>query len=274
MSIRLVALDIDRTLLTDDRRVTEANLAALRGCVEKGVHLALCSGRDLPSTLAISEPIGLPFWLVIQNGSLGVTPEGEAFHTTSLPLAAAHKVLDVLERHRLCPVVYEMFPRAYHFWWQEGAQAAPGMLEFRTSHGGVAEIVKDIRPAIPGDVSHLEVYDEADRVMAAVVELEQNPDVVAISNLSASRPGNALMGIYPAGTSKEGTLERLVTTLGFTSHEVLAVGDNLNDVGMVRWAGTGVMVANGPAEALAAADWIAPTNNDSGVATAIERFVG
>ena len=273
MTIQLVALDLDRTLLDDNRCVSPENLNALRMCTKKGIHIAYCSGRDLPSTLAISEPIGLPCWLVIQNGSLGIDPDGNAFHTSSMGEKTTGKVFDVLERHRLAPVVYEMFPRAYHFWWQDGAQTAPGMLEFRTSHGGKPTIVSDIRTAVNGDVSHFEVYDAADRVLAAVTELKNNPDVIAISNMSASRPGNALMGIYPAGTSKEDTLEELVGTLGFTSNEVLAIGDNLNDVGMVRWAGTGVMVSNGPEEALKAADWIAPGNNDSGVAVAIEKFV-
>ena len=66
----------------------------------------------------------------------------------------------------------------------------------------------------------------------------------------------------------------VVNLLGITPAEVMAIGDNLNDIGMVRWAGIGVMVGNGPDQALAAADWVAPSNNESGVAAAIERFLG
>jgi len=274
MPIQLVAIDIDRTLLDDNRGVSEANLAALRRAQAKGAQIALCSGRDLPSTRAISQPMGLAFWLVIQNGSLVIDPAGRAVYTCSLSEATANRALDVLNRHGLGPVVYELYPRAQHVWWQEGARSAPGMLEFRREHGAVITVIKDIRSVLTKPVSHLEVFDSAERVLAADREFAADPEVVAITNLSSSQRGAALMGIYPAGTSKERALEQIARTLGITSAEVLAIGDNLNDIGMVRWAGMGVMVANGPEEARKAADWVAPSNNESGVAAAIERFVG
>jgi Cof subfamily protein (haloacid dehalogenase superfamily) len=273
MPVSLIAVDIDRTLLDDNRNIPGENREALDRARSSGIGIALCSGRDLPSTLAISEPMGIPCWLVIQNGSLVIDPDGTPVLISPMPGETVRGVLDVLERYSLAPVIYDLYPNARRFWWQIGAQAAPGMLKFRTDHGGEVIEVEDIRAAVTGQVSHLEVYDEADRVLGAVSELESNPNVVAISNMSASMPGNALMGIYPAGASKENALEIVVERLGITAADVLAIGDNLNDVGMVRWAGTGVMMANGPEEARKSADWIAPSNNDNGVARAIERFV-
>jgi len=273
MAIRLVAIDIDRTLLDDSRRVSERNLGALRRLGENRVEIALCSGRDLPSTTAISRPLGLSCWLVVQNGSLVVDPDGQAIYTCSLAPGIAAGALDALERHELAPVVYDLYPRAHHIWWQEGAKAAPGMLEFRVSHGAVVTSVRDIRSALTNPVSHLEAFDDAKKVLAADREFRDDPEVVAITNLSSSMKGAALMGIYPAGTAKERALGRVASELGISAAEVMAIGDNLNDIGMVRWAGVGVMVANGPEQALAAADWVAPTNNETGIAAAIERFV-
>ncbi len=273
MPVKLIALDLDRTLLDDDRQIPEANMDALRDAVDRGVAVALCSGRDLPSTLAIAEPMELSVWLVIQNGSLVINPAGEAIHTAPMSEGSTHRVLDVLEHHGLACVIYDLHPRAFDFWWQTGAQAPPGMLSFRTGHGARVTEVDNIRDVVTQPVSHVEAYDETERVLAAVEELSRDGEVIAIPTISASRKGNALLGIYAAGVSKEAALEHVIDELGITRGEVLAVGDNLNDVGMVRWAGIGVMVANGPEEALAAADWIAPSNNDAGVAAAVRRYV-
>lgn len=273
MPIRLVAIDIDRTLLDDTRRVSERNLTALRALGQQDITIALCSGRDLPSTRAISDPLGMQCWLVVQNGSLVIDPDGRAVYTCSLAPPVANRALEVLERHELACVVYELYPRAHHVWWQEGAKAAPGMLEFRVSHGAIVTTVRSIRSILTKPVSHLEVFDDAQKVLNADESFRADPEVVAITNLSSSQKGAALMGIYPVGTAKERALEQVVAALGILPADVMAVGDNLNDIGMVRWAGVGVMVGNAPQEALAAADWVAPTNNESGVAAAIERFV-
>lgn len=274
MAIRLVAIDIDRTLLDDNRQLSSANLEALFRAANRGVQIALCSGRDLPSTRAIADVIKLPLWLVVQNGSLVINPAGESVYTCSLEKGSALHAIAVLERYRLSPVVYEVYPRAHCMWWQNGARSAPGMVEFREQHGAIVTRVDDIRSVLPSRVSHLEVFDDADRVLSAERELASGQGVVAISNLSSSLKGSALMGVYPEGTAKERALESVAASLGISPEQVLAIGDNLNDVGMVRWAGIGVMVANGPEEARSAADWIAPSNIQDGVAAALERFVG
>ncbi|HQK22494.1 MAG TPA: HAD-IIB family hydrolase [Candidatus Latescibacteria bacterium] len=272
MAIRLVAIDIDRTLLNDRRELSPANERALRDLVERGISVALCSGRDLPSTQAISAPLGLPLWLVVQNGSLVIDPSGNAAYLCSMEKPTALAVLDILERHGLAPVVYEVYPRAHCLWWQTGARAAPGMIEFRTQHGAQVSHVEDIRSVLTPEVSHLEVFDDADRVVCAGQDFATLDEVVAITNMSSSVVGSALMGLYPRGTAKEEALARVCDVLRISRTEVLAIGDNLNDVGMVRWAGIGVMMANGPEEARLEADWVAPSNNENGVAVAVERF--
>jgi len=272
-AIRLIAIDLDRTLLDDHRALSDANLAALRAAHERDVAIAICSGRDVPATLAITRQIVLPCWLVVQNGSLVLGPDGGAILTCTLASAVARRIIDVLEAHGLIPVVYDLHPRSAHLWCQEGADAAPGVLEFRREHGAEIELVADIRSALAAEVSHVEVFGPREAVFAAVRDLDGDARLATIVNLSSSRRDSGLLGVYAAGTSKERALALVAAHLGVGAEAVLAIGDNLNDVGMVRWAGVGVMVANGPDAALAAADWVAPSNNESGVAAAIERFV-
>jgi hypothetical protein len=273
MTVKLVAVDIDRTLLDDQRRLSDENLSALDYCVKHDIAVALCSGRDLPSTLAVARPMGLPVWLVIQNGSLVLDPSGAAVYTCSLAPDVATAAVAVLERFDLAPVVYEVYPRAQSLWWQCGARSAPGMAEFRQRHGAEITYVEDIRSVLRQPVSHLEVFDDATLVFEAETELKSLPGVVPITNMSSSLKGAALMGIYPDGTAKEVALERLAGSLGLGAADVLAIGDNFNDVGMVKWAGMGVMMSNGPEEARKVAKWVAPSNNESGVAAAIRRYV-
>ncbi len=270
--VKLIAIDLDRTLLDDDRSISDANRSALGAARDRGIVLAVCSGRDLPATLAITRDLALPCWYIVQNGSLVLDPSGGEVSTTAFPIETAVRVMNVLERRSLPPVVYDVHPRSDHVWWQKDAEAAPGVLDFRLQHGSIVEFVEDIRSVLVQPVSHFEVFGTTDAILDAEREFALDPDTVALANVSSSRPDFAFMGIYAAGASKEAALEAVAGRLGIAAEQVLAVGDNLNDVGMVRWAGTGVMVANGPSEALAAADWVAPANNDSGIAAAVRRY--
>lgn len=272
-TVRLIALDMDRTLLSDDRRLSAANHNALTECVSRGITIAICSGRDLPATRAITDSFDFPLWLLIQNGSLVISPDGSAVRINTMTRTQAERVLSVLDEFGLPPVVYDVHPRSDHVWWQKDAYAAPGVLEFRRDHGSVIEFVDDMRTVLQADISHMEVFGTHTDIFGAAERFSQEPDVVTIANMSSSSPDKAFMGIYPSGTSKEAALENLCVELGISADEVMAIGDNLNDVGMVQWAGIGVMVANGPPQAREAADWIAPSNNESGVAAAIRRYV-
>ena len=271
--VDLIAIDLDRTLLDDQRGISDSNLAALRGAHDRGVPLAVCSGRDLPATLAITRQIGLPCWFVVQNGSLVLDPDGRDVLVLCFEPDVAGRVLDVLGRYELPPVVYDVHPRSERVWWQTDAEAAPGVLDFRREHGSEIVFVDDMRTVLRQPVSHFEVFGTRQAILDAAAEFNGGTEAVALANISSSRPDHAFMGIYASGTAKEIALAHVAERLGVPPERVLAIGDNLNDVGMVRWAGVGVMVANGPDEALAAADWVAPSNNDSGVAAAINRYL-
>ncbi len=271
-TMRLVAVDLDRTLLDDSRAISEKNREALYRSSADGVTIAICSGRDLPATRAVTRELSIPLWLLVQNGSLVIDPAGNAISVNRMAAELAHAALDVFDEHELAPVVYDVHPRSNRVWWQEGAQAAPGVLEFRTDHGTEVTFVSRMRDVVDSDVSHMEVFGTKRRIFDAQRKLTDIGNYSTLANISASRRDQAFMGAYSAGTSKESALAALAQRIGIDRAQVLAVGDNLNDVGMVRWAGVGAMVANGPEEARAAADWIAPSNNDDGVAEAIERY--
>jgi Cof subfamily protein (haloacid dehalogenase superfamily) len=271
--IDLIGIDLDRTLLDDLRQLSAANTRALLRCIDNGVTISICSGRDLPATRAITGTWEFPTWLLMQNGSLVMSPDGDAVEIRRFTRDQVNRVLNVLEKHHLAPVVYDVHPRSDHVWWQKDAKAAPGVLDFRRKHGTIIEMVDDVRSLLDSDISHMEVFGSQGEIFGAVEDFTNDAEVTTIPNISTSSPDKAFMGIYPAGVAKETALERLAERLGVGRERVLAIGDNLNDVGMVRWAGVGVMVENGPAEARKSADWIAPSNNESGVAAAIDRFV-
>jgi Cof subfamily protein (haloacid dehalogenase superfamily) len=271
--IDLIGIDLDRTLLDNRRQLSAANTHALQECIDNGLTIAVCSGRDLPATRAITGTWEFPTWLLMQNGSLVMSPDGDAVEIRRFTRGQADRVLNVLQKHKLAPVVYDVHPRSDHVWWQKDAVAAPGVLDFRREHGTIIEMVEDVRTLLDSEISHMEVFGSQAEIFDAVDEFSDDPEVSTIPNISTSSPDRAFMGIYPAGVAKEAALERLAERLNVDQDRVLAIGDNLNDVGMVLWAGVGVMVENGPAEARETADWIAPSNNESGVAAAIDRFV-
>jgi len=259
--VRLVASDLDGTLLRPDETVSERTRAALAAARDAGITVVLVSGRPPRSLGPIAERIGVGGIAICANGAL-VWDLDTGTMVDSSPLAAdlAARLVRTL-REAIPGVLFAVelegsFGREAG--WSDGLVAAPpAVLE--------ADALELIRgPVIKLLVRHpnLPFAEVAERARAAV-----GNDAVA------TWAGLRLVEISAAGVTKAFALERLCRRLGVAAGEVVAVGDMPNDLAMLAWAGTAVAVANAAKEVLDAADEVTAANTEDGVALLLERIL-
>ena len=259
--VRLVASDLDGTLLRPDETVSERTRAALAAARDAGITVVLVSGRPPRSLGPIAERIGVGGIAICANGAL-VWDLDTGTMVDSSPLAAdlAARLVRTL-REAIPGVLFAVelegsFGREAG--WSDGLVAAPpAVLE--------ADALELIRgPVIKLLVRHpnLPFAEVAERARAAVGD-----DAVA------TWAGLRLVEISAAGVTKAFALERLCRRLGVAAGEVVAVGDMPNDLAMLAWAGTAVAVANAAKEVLDVADEVTAANTEDGVALLLERIL-
>jgi hydroxymethylpyrimidine pyrophosphatase-like HAD family hydrolase len=247
--IRLVASDLDGTLLLPDETVSDRTRAALAAAREAGITVVLVSGRPPRSLGAIAERIGV-----------GDLDSGTMVDYTPLAADLATRLVHALRQAIPGALFAVELERTFgrEAGWSDGVVAArPDVLE------------ADALELITGPVTKLLVRhptmpfaEVAERARAAVGD-----DAVV------TWAGLRLVEISAAGVTKAYALERLCRRLGIDAAEVVAVGDMPNDLAMLDWAGTGVAVANAQQFVLDVSDEVIPSNIDDGVAVLLERIV-
>ena len=259
--IRLVASDLDGTLLRPDETVSERTRRAVAAARDAGITVVLVSGRPPRSIGPLAERVGVGGIAICANGAV-VWDLDSGTMVDSSPLAEEVAT-------RLVHALREAIPGALFAVELEGGFGRePGWSDGRALASPEA-LEADALDLITGPVTKLLVrqpdlpFEEvAERARHAVGE-----DAVV------TWAGLRLVEISAAGVTKAFALERLCRRLGIDAAEVVAVGDMPNDLAMLAWAGTGVAVANAQQSVLDAADEVTPSNVDDGVAVLLERIV-
>ncbi len=272
--IRLVAIDIDGTLLSSSGVLPEANRRAVASAIAGGVEVALATGRRYDFARTIFEQLPSPLTLILSNGAMVKTRSGETLHRRLLPRAIAHEVLRrtpdhrasaavVFDRPREGQVVFEAIdwehPRHGRFFAANRAfLAESNPLEDCLSEDPVQVMFTGGCASMRGLYDQLRRFSEA-QFSVALTEYQ--------------RRDFSLVDVIRAGVCKGTALQDWARTRGYARDEVVAVGDNLNDVEMLEFAGTPVVMGNGVPE-LKARGWAeTETNDNEGVARAIETFI-
>ena len=271
MDIRLIALDLDGTLLTDDKRLTQRNRAALDAAANAGIRIVPATGRLYR---ALPEEIrALPFlrYVIAMNGAAVLdVKQGETLYAAEIPAAEAVEILRFLDGQ---DVIYDCYyeGRAY---MTESMKARAG----EYTSGFPLKSLQELRVPVPelkaflrergGGVQKIQMYARGPALRQTLLrELPGRfPGIVATSSL----PGNIELNHLSA--NKGDALEFLAARLGLARERTMAFGDGLNDVSMLRAAGTGVAMGNAAPEAIAAADRMTADNNHDGVAVVIEAL--
>lgn len=273
MDIKLIALDMDGTLLTTDKRLTARNRAALERASEKGIWIVPTTGRIYPGLP--KEILDLPFlrYAITCNGaSVYDAAEDAVIYRAEIPLEQAVAIMAWLDAQ---PVIYDCYmgDRGWmtEAMWRQAEIYAPNQYYLA--------MIKNLRKPVPelkaflrergASVQKVQAFclDEATQARL----LQETPRRFERLAVSSSIARN--VEINCADANKGDALLALAAHLGIDRSQVMAFGDGLNDASMIRAAGVGVAMDNAIDEIKRAAALVTAGNDADGVAEAIEKYI-
>jgi hypothetical protein len=266
--IKLIASDIDGTLVGHDLTFSPRVGAAVRAALDKGVAVTLATGRGATATEAFATQLGVTLPLVcLQGAQIYDAASKSTLHESLLPREAKPWIIRVAAEQGW----------TLHFETREQVILPKN----NTWPPDVVALFK-ASPVTPVSDLMTGVPDQPHKFLIAVQNPSEREGVERLLISLVAQAGLAvdvvssnpyLIEGIPAGVNKAAGLSWLTRQLGIMPGEVLALGDNNNDKEMLRWAGVGVALAGATPLALAAADWVAPSLADDGAAVAIEKYV-
>ena len=270
--IQLVAIDLDGTLLRDDKSLSQENVDAIKEAIEQGVQVVICTGRTLPSIQYLSKQLPQgdgDEYLILQNGAvIHQLPDLNIVHETVLTEGDRQAIYDVFKEYRSEEVQMVAFDPDKLY-----------LVDDETANPTVVQDAKtlstDITLAKFEEVLNLETLYKI--VVFGGVEfiddyLEKIPNEL-YEQVHIVRSLPVAIEFIPKLANKANGLNALIQLLDIKAENIMTIGDELNDYEMVKMAGLGVAMENGHPEVKRVADELTLTNNENGVAHAIRKFV-
>jgi Cof subfamily protein (haloacid dehalogenase superfamily) len=273
--IRLIAVDIDGTLLNSQFRISEKDLQALRRASQQGIEVILVTGRRHAFALPIAQQLGFDLWLISSNGAVTRSLHGEAFHRDLVPAATCLEVCAAMQEFRGNLVV--TFDKE-----SKGALVLERMDELTSSirhwlekNMQYIEFVVPIETALTSDPVQAMFCGTISRMQAAVRTLESKQVKNHITVVRTEYPVRDLciVDVLNRDCSKGHALKRWAQYRGIPREQVMAIGDNFNDLEMLAFAGVPFIMGNACQE-LKARGWpVTSCNDENGVAAAVEQVL-
>ena len=274
MGVRLIALDIDGTLLDSRWKLPEANRSAICEAARRGIEVALVTGRRYDFALPVAQDLGCPLTMIVNNGGMIRASCGETRLRHLLPADVARGVLQLCIQWREGAAVIFDRPRANQL-----------MVEKLDADDSIRYAYYSRNLEFIGFAQPLETSLTEDPLQVmysgTVAEMEEAEKLLAASSLAKrirlaatrySARDFGMLDVLPPGCSKGAALAEWAQRQGLRREEILAIGDNHNDLEMLHFAGIPVVMGNSVPE-LKTFGWHETHSNDeSGVAAAIERF--
>ena len=273
--IRLLAIDIDGTLLNSQFQIPIANLQALRHAHQAGVEIILVTGRRHTFALPIAEQLGFDLYLISSNGAVTRSLSGELFHRDLLPVATARELCAAMREYRGNTVL--TFDTE-----TKGALALERMDELNGSiqrwlekNLQFIDFVVPIEKALVSDPVQAMFCGTIERMRGALQTLAECGLADRITVLRTEYPVRDLciVDVLNQGCSKGHALERWANYRGIPREQVMAIGDNYNDIEMLVFAGIPVIMGNASAELRGRGWMVTGLHDEAGVAQAVEQVL-
>jgi Cof subfamily protein (haloacid dehalogenase superfamily) len=274
MPIRLIALDIDGTLLDSRFQVPQANREAIAAATDRGIEVALVTGRRYDFALPVARQIEAPLTMIVSNGALIRTSDGVTHLRHVLPRETARRVLQHTRNWRDAAAV--IFDRAGHdqVLVESIESDDPIRTSYYTRNREFISTANPLEGCLTEDPIQVMYSGTVERVRAAEQALRSAPFATefALAVTVYAAKNFAMLDVVHPICSKGASLAEWAGLRGVAREEILAIGDNHNDLEMLTFAGVPVVMRNGVAE-LKSYGWHETSSNDeAGVAQAIELF--
>jgi len=273
--IRLLAIDIDGTLLDQHFQVSARNIEALKAAHEAGIHVMLATGRRHDYALPIARQLGIPVSLISSNGALVRFSNGERFHADRLPAATAEKLIRHMDAYRGNAVLTFDREGPDALVLERADELSRSIARWIEKNSGHIRYVTPLEAALTEDPIQAMYCGGIERMMAAqqlLAEAEFFGEVTVLRTQYDQRD-LCIIDILNQGCTKGHALRRWADHHGIAPEEVMAIGDNYNDLEMLEFAGLPVIMGNA-SDDLKTRGWTVTSSNlESGVAVAVERII-
>ena len=273
-AVRLIALDIDGTLLDSSFSIPKANLEAIASAVEQGIEVVLVTGRRFDFALPIAWELPSPLTMIVNNGALVKSKDGATHLRHLLPVDTARKILELMDEYRKDAAVVFDRPRARQIIYEmidwEDPRRRPYLLR---NVDYIAEVcpIEDCLTEDPIQVMYAGSVD-AMRQAESRLRAAANREAYALAVTYYESRDFGMVDIIHPRCSKGATLAEWAERRSIGRGEIMAIGDNFNDREMLEYAGLPIVMGNGIPE-LKAMGWRETlTNDEAGVAAAIHQY--
>ena len=274
--IRLLATDIDGTLLNPQFQISDGDLSALRRAHAAGIEIVLVTGRRHQFALPIAQQFGFDLWLISSNGAVTRSLAGETFHRDMMPAEACRRLCAAMQEFRGHTVLTFDKETKGAIVLERLDELGPSIRRWLEKNMEYIEFVVPIEQALVADPVQAMFCGTMARMVDALQALDSAGMDGQVTVLRTEYPERDLSMIDVLNTdcSKGHALERWAAHRGFSRDQVMAVGDNHNDVEMLEFAGYPVIMGNA-CEELRGRGWTLTHSNDScGVAAAVGMAMG
>ncbi len=263
MKYRLIATDMDGTLLTPNNEITAETLSAIKSAQEKGVVFTLSTGRPLQGVKKYVQQLELDCPIITYNGAvIAHSRTGEIIFSQNMDTADARKVYSLAKDKNVMFII-----------WSQNRLYASEISEKTHFYEGItstkAELITDFESLLEQGITKFLWYDTPENLDKWAGELQD--ESLEKTTFVKSRP--YFMEFFSNKVSKAVAMEKLGEYYGIDKAEMIAVGDMSNDLPMIQYAGLGVAMANAVDAVKSAADYITASNTENGVAKVIKKFV-
>lgn len=271
MAYKLIAIDMDGTLLNTQDKISERNKKALLKAMNNGIHVVIATGRIYKSALYYYKDLGLNSPIIACNGAVISSSNGEIIFEKLIDSSSLKELIQLAEENDMYYHFYdkdkfyykttkEEFSNYYRYYEENYIKQDIELVSFKSPWDIVDPNSSKYYKAVFID-------DDIDRLLDFRSKLKD------IKGISVSKSWHNNIEVMNKEVSKGNAVKFLMDALNIDSSQVIAIGDNENDVSMFKVAGLSIAMANGDEIAKKQAHVITASNDEDGVAQAIERYV-
>jgi Cof subfamily protein (haloacid dehalogenase superfamily) len=275
MAYRLLALDVDGTVLDPEGQISPAVQRAVADVQARGLQVILCTGRRFRTALPVAQSLGLTHPLIVHNGALVKAPDsGQTLYHCYLSPAVYRQSLALLSQVSSPMLYIDAFHDGIDIITALSDRTHPFQQAYLQDAQKHCQVVTDISdPPLQGIVM-MSIMAEESRLQSFRSNVQTTLGSQVHVNVLANKSyqGSILEVLHPS-VSKWQALHQFASRQGILASQIIAVGDDANDLEMIRHAGLGIAMGNAIEAVKAVADYITLSNADEGLAHALHHVV-
>ncbi|MCS7252995.1 MAG: Cof-type HAD-IIB family hydrolase [Armatimonadota bacterium] len=272
LRIRLIAIDVDGTLIGSSKVPTERVKTAIRMAVDAGCEVVPATGRSRYTTRYLMEELGLSGPVILFGGAVVLHwGSGEVWHRVLIPVELAKKVVSVMRRYGMGSVVMADGIESDCVVAEKVLPPPDGYIERNIAR---LKWVDDLTQVMPFEPATIAAIVSEDLALSCIKQLESEfGEALSVAMSYSVAYSGWVVEVHHSDGSKGKALKIIAERLAIPREQVMAIGDNLNDIDMLQYAGLSVAMANSVEEVKRIAHEIVPSADEDGVAYAIHKFV-